>query len=1089
MTCRTAAAASGLLLVVASMIGGARPATAQPDEAEPPGEDAGVEEAPADTPGPATEPAEPALPEPAEPPTEGPAGPPPERWDEWELAGELIDPPDVVRAFVNQRMATAARVLTQSAIDELAEFCRTIGYELIEVRTTRSAAGRTQATVELRPLLTVFWVDVEVDNFVGGVDNFLPQFFERLPSDDVQRRMQLRQGDAIPRDPRAQRSLLLEESRHIEEYVRNEGFFDVRARVWAEPHGKHSVTVKVKVNKGRRYRVGKVTVTGNAAVPAYEIIPKFHRAAVCLIFCVGTGRFRRDDLNEDIQKVVKLYQERGYPGVRVTHDFDARRSFRRRTHTVDFTVKISERRKIDVVFEGNNKEATPDERLEQVLTFNDEGSYDDVEVENSAEAIRAFYQNQGKFEAQVTWERERFGGVFERIIFTIDEGRRLPVVSVRFEGNQALSDGYLSGLVKTRVYRRIAVLGGGGGYATRAQLEQDIAEIRSRYRNRGYYQAEVTAEVTRNQRAQGNAAALAAAVAASLPASGLYVVFHVTEGKQQKVAEVRFEFEVPTGAIDPGDTYFERRRAQLAAAVTLKADSPYTEGAVKQDNQRIGRFYYRQGHPYADTETEVIEDGSPERLIIEHRITEGPPVRFGHVIVRGNHHTDDWVVLDELDFDKGDSLTLDRANRAQQNLRSSGLFRTVNVRLIDLELKRADMVNVVVEVQERERYGYELAAGASTEVGSFGPFTEGAIFHHNLLGAGIRGNVHALVAWPRQQYVPVDVRVDGRLGFPRWIGRRMTFGAIALTSELGTFFRQEDTERFGVLRTAGANLTLSKRWAEGRLEGVSLGLRYDVRQSSRDEELVRPAGQSEDLETAKVATTTGSIGPVLTIDKRRDSAGRLNPLAPQSGWYGQLSASYADSFLSVPIEILPGVERGRDRFVKFGAIGQTMWKPNRRTLITIGARYDHGVPLGDEFLLPEVERFFAGGDTTMRGFEKDQLATEIIEEPVPPLGGITRIRVLPAGGNIRALSTIDFQLDVAYLSDFPLASAIFLDNGIITNSWVGVEARDVRHSLGLALARLVTPFGSFSLEYAIPLDPKRGDNPRGRFHFNIGLQY
>ena len=34
-----------------------------------------------------------------------------------------------------------------------------------------------------------------------------------------------------------------------------------------------------------------------------------------------------------------------------------------------------------------------------------------------------------------------------------------------------------------------------------------------------------------------------------------------------------------------------------------------------------------------------------------------------------------------------------------------------------------------------------------------------------------------------------------------------------------------------------------------------------------------------------------------------------------------------------------------------------------------------------------------------------------------------------------------------------------------------------------------TPAGSLSLEWAIPLDPKLGDNPLGRVHLNVGFLF
>jgi outer membrane protein assembly factor BamA len=39
----------------------------------------------------------------------------------------------------------------------------------------------------------------------------------------------------------------------------------------------------------------------------------------------------------------------------------------------------------------------------------------------------------------------------------------------------------------------------------------------------------------------------------------------------------------------------------------------------------------------------------------------------------------------------------------------------------------------------------------------------------------------------------------------------------------------------------------------------------------------------------------------------------------------------------------------------------------------------------------------------------------------------------------------------------------------------------------MTIVRLSTPFGRFGFEWAIPLDPELGDNPLGRFHFNVGF--
>ena len=102
----------------------------------------------------------------------------------------------------------------------------------------------------------------------------------------------------------------------------------------------------------------------------------------------------------------------------------------------------------------------------------------------------------------------------------------------------------------------------------------------------------------------------------------------------------------------------------------------------------------------------------------------------------------------------------------------------------------------------------------------------------------------------------------------------------------------------------------------------------------------------------------------------------------------------------------------------------------------------------------------------------------------PPVDNISQIRILPAGGNIRVMSSIDAQLRIYKL----LATALFVDAGMIANQWATVTLDDVRPSVGMALVRIVTPFGVFAWERAIPLHPRLGDDPRGRWHISFAAR-
>ena len=79
---------------------------------------------------------------------------------------------------------------------------------------------------------------------------------------------------------------------------------------------------------------------------------------------------------------------------------------------------------------------------------------------------------------------------------------------------------------------------------------------------------------------------------------------------------------------------------------------------------------------------------------------------------------------------------------------------------------------------------------------------------------------------------------------------------------------------------------------------------------------------------------------------------------------------------------------------------------------------------------------------------------------------------------------------ILLLGGLPLATALFFDSGIVTQSFATFDLEEIRYSVGMAFLRLVVPgLGAFSVEYAVPLNPRLGDDPLGRFHINLGFVF
>ncbi len=1003
---------------------------------------------------PATQPTPPpADPEPTPEPTPGAIeettlGEPTTRWTQWSVQGNLIDDAATVEGFL-EPMMEEHRAWSDADQREVIAFLRRLGYECA-IQNRRLTDGGVHAVLLLEPVTFIRYVTVDID-----ARNYFERLWEPIYADDLKRRMTLRPGSPLERDQTSRAVQLENESSRLEQYLRNEGFYDVDVNIVRVSKGPYAVELRVHVALGAAYHIGRLTIVGNNAIDSREIRSAFHHPWRCIVVCFGRARFSRSQLNRDVQAVAEMYQKRGFPGVRVRTDFDLRHSFQRDSHTVEFTIDVRERRKIDVVFEGSRYR---DDRLRNLLTLDEEGSYDDVELEASAEEIRRYYQAQGYFEASVTWERVRFG-LFERVVYSIFEGPKLQVAAIEFVGNRALSDERLRAAIATRPYRRI-VVGKGGGFATGRQLDQDVDRLIRLYHSLGYRDARVELRVARSQALLGNAAALAAAVAAQAPADGLQVHFDIEEGPLHRVEDVRFEFIGPA-QLDVG---------VLAAGLTLGPGSVFTPERAVADGEALRRVYFDHGYPRAEVETRPTPGRSSSSIVVTYEISPHRTARIGKVAIRGNFKTRDWVIAEELDLREGRQLTIGTAEGAMSNLRSSGLFSAVQIDYVGLEDPRRELVNVLVQVEERHDNWLESQAGGGYSTDK-SLFVELGFIVANLWGSGARFDIRGILGFKERS-------LEAKLAFPRWIMRRLLGTSFLL--ELGGIYEIQETERFGELTSIGASIAATKEYHRGPLQGLLLSLRYDFRQRNRDVELVRPSGNSDDIATDKVETRSSTIGPVIAFDRRRDRQGRINPLLPERGFRLELSGAYGEDVLL-----------GSARFLKLGGAAQHYLPLGSRFRLSNGVRYDHGVPLGGDVALPEVERFFAGGDPTVRGFEQDRLAIEIVEDEFGPLGGVSQFRVVPAGGSIRAIYNLDLEVRVwkEPWFDFPIASAVFFDTGVVTNTLVGLEARDLRHSLGVSLLRWVTPFGAFSFEYAVPLDPQLGDDPRGRVHVNFGFLF
>jgi len=1019
---------------------------------------------------------------------------PPVTWNEFDLEGEFRDPADTVRTLLAPVM-TRRTSLTDEARSDIAATAGQFGYHVVSL-TTRDTPAGTHAVLRLSPRPLVRKVDVDINQ----------RLFTILLDDQVRRRMRIRTGSYLAWDPAERQRELDAEARQLADYLHfDEGYFDATVE-HEEREAGGGIALAIRIKLGDEYRTGVIRVANPDALAATTIdrtsvIQQFQHKAF-LDFLFGAARFTRARHLEDIQHVVELFQRRGYPAVRVHTSFeqDPASAFNRRTHAVDFTVTIDPRRKIDVRFEGNPESVT-EEQLRGQLTFNATASSDDVEASNSARAIVSYLQSRGWFDAHVTSLRERHQNPpIDQITFQIELGRQRPVRSIDFTGNSVFHADQLEAVIGTTQEKLTTSLFGGNTNATSVQLAADVDRISQFYRSAGYRDARVRVEAAANPAAFGSAA-LTAALAATDQGDGLYVRYVIDEGEPTLLTGVEVALAGGDPAIHDDD---QRRLCKLALAelaglygndqlavpsnparcAASARTLMFREDAAAATRDQLKDRLFSHGMPRAEVGYAAQVTG-PRQVTARYSLANTQVLRIGKVVIRGNFKTRDSIILSELGLRRGAPLTQDALAEGARRLRNTALFDAVSVTLPDLESTRTGEVNAVVEVVER--YDFALQADAELGYSSYnGAFIRLIPTFKNLFGIGMSFDVAGTVGLSLSELGDFlksfnrpnfrQLSIEATLRLPQWLSRR--FSPVEFQTELTAFHRLQDTPRFGQVTTDGVTLGASRTWDRKRIatrdaRALTLGVHYDFRIRERPIDVLRPLGADDDQTQVPISTRTGSLGVTFEWEQRVDRQHALSPLAPEAGFRfdAQLSLAHTRLF-------------GQDDFVKVSA-GGTRYLPLGDSLVLrADLRFDEGFPLNGAVLLPEVERFFAGGDASVRGYNDDRLATEIVQVAVPPIGNVRQIRILPAGGNIRVMSSLDAQIRIWRL----LATGVFVDAGMIANEWRAVTTDDIRPSIGMALLRIVTPFGVGAAEYAIPLRPELGDDPRGRWHISFAAR-
>ncbi len=571
--------------------------------------------------------------------------------------------------------------------------------------------------------------------------------------------------------------------------------------------------------------------------------------------------------------------------------------------------------------------------LRSVLPIYQERSFDNELLAEGVHSLQDYFSSQGYFEAKVSYTLQPAeDGDSRTVVYQVWRGARSRFTRIEIQGNRYFDTATLR---ERMSLTPASLLRSRRGVYSAPLLEHDVDAMQALYRSNGFRDVKVSSAVIFADRGKPHNVA---------------VVVKIEEGRQIFVGQVELagvQHEQPD---------------EMMSLISLKKGQPFSTSGMAVDRDAILGHYFNNGYPEATFDAQVKPGADVGHVNLKYVVQEGRREFTRGVLLNGLGTTRLRLVEQRIAIQPGQPLSQGAIVETQRRLYDLGIFTNVNAAVQNPEGQESDK-NVVLQVDEGRRYTFDFGVGAEfgrigggetdfdapAGAAGFSPRVLLGVSRANLFGLGQSLSLTGRVSTIQQRALITYLA-------PRFEGKdnlNLSFSAL--------FDRSSDIRTFTSRRFEG-----SAQISEKLSRSMLLQYRVAVRQVSIDADTLKISPALIPIYSVPVRTT---ILEATWVQDRRD-----DPLESTRGVYNSIDFGIAPSVLAAGTAYTRLV-------VKNSTYHQIAKDIIIARSISFGWLYNlSGNPV------PLPERFFAGGNTTDRGFPENQAGPR---DPVTgfPLGG------------------------------------------------------------------------------------------------------